>query len=57
VPPLVDMISLIFLGLSILALPSALAATYDVSVGAGGLLRFNPENVTAAAGDVITFTL
>lgn len=51
------MMSLIFVGLSLLALPSTLAATYDVSVGAEGLLRYNPEFVTAAAGDIVRFTL
>ena len=48
--------SLVFIGLSLLALPSALAATFDVSVG-NGTLRFDPEFITAAAGDVINFTL
>jgi plastocyanin len=45
------------LGLALAALPAALAATYDVTVGAGGLLRYNPEFVTANPGDVVNFIL
>jgi len=47
--------SLALIGLSLLALPSALAATYDVSVG-NGTLRFDPEYINAVAGDIINFT-
>lgn len=50
------MMSLNPVGLLLLVLPTALAATYDVSVGSGSL-RFSPENITAAAGDVVNFTL
>lgn len=39
------------------ALPIAFAATHDVSVGAGGLFAYDPQFVTAAAGDVINFVL
>lgn len=45
------------LGLAVTALPFAFAATYDVSVGAGGQLAFDPQFVTAVAGDVINFVL
>jgi hypothetical protein len=38
------------------ALPTALAATFDVSVG-DGALRFNPEFVTANPGDIVNFVL
>ncbi|EPQ58329.1 Cupredoxin [Gloeophyllum trabeum ATCC 11539] len=34
----------------------ASATNYDVSVGANGQLRFDPETVTAAVGDVVNFT-
>jgi len=47
--------SLALIGLSLLALPSALAATYDVSVG-NGTLRFDPEYINAVEGDIINFT-
>lgn len=39
------------------ALPVVLSATYDVSVGAGGNLAFDPPYVTAAAGDTVNFVL
>jgi plastocyanin len=32
------------------------ATDFPVTVGAGGQLVFEPNNVTAAAGDTITFT-
>lgn len=37
------------------ALPAALAASIDVSVGAGGKLAFDPQFVTAEADDVVNF--
>lgn len=37
------------------ALPVALAATFDVSVGAGGNLTYNPPFLNAAVGDVVNF--
>ncbi|KII88409.1 hypothetical protein PLICRDRAFT_111045 [Plicaturopsis crispa FD-325 SS-3] len=37
-------------------LPTVFASTIDVSVGANGLLRYDPQNVTAAVGDTINFT-
>ncbi|KAF5378069.1 hypothetical protein D9615_007498 [Tricholomella constricta] len=36
-------------------LPATLAATHDVSVGAGGKLVFDPEFVTAHVGDIVNF--
>ncbi|KDQ59248.1 hypothetical protein JAAARDRAFT_176046 [Jaapia argillacea MUCL 33604] len=33
----------------------SLAAVFDVSVGAGGLLKFDPETVTAQKGDIVNF--
>jgi hypothetical protein len=45
------------LGLALATLPSVLAATFDVSVGADGLLRYNPQTVHAVAGDIVNFVL
>ncbi|KAK7034074.1 hypothetical protein VNI00_012505 [Paramarasmius palmivorus] len=42
--------------LALSTVPAALAANYDVTVGAGGNLVFNPEYVQAAVGDTVTFT-
>lgn len=39
------------------ALPAALATTYDVSVGAGGKLVYDPQFVNAAPGDIVNFVL
>ena len=36
---------------------TAYAATYNVTVGANGELAYNPEYVTASAGDTINFIL
>ncbi|KDQ60981.1 hypothetical protein JAAARDRAFT_55712 [Jaapia argillacea MUCL 33604] len=36
-------------------LPVALGATFNVTIGAGGQLRYSPETVTAAAGDIVNF--
>ena len=38
-------------------LPAALAATYDVHVGAGGELAYTPPYVNAVPGDVVNFIL
>lgn len=38
------------IGLGLLLLPAALAANYEVTVGAGGQLKFDPETVSASAG-------
>jgi plastocyanin len=45
------------LGFALAALPAAFAATYDVSVGAGGVLAYDPQYVTAAVGDTVNFVL
>ena len=45
------------LGLALATLPAALAATFDVSVGASGLLQYNPQTVIAAPGDIVNFVL
>ncbi|KAF8059835.1 Cupredoxin [Lyophyllum atratum] len=42
-------------GFVLAALPAALAASIDVSVGAGGKLAFDPQFVTAEAGDMVNF--
>jgi len=43
---------------TLLAVATAVsAAQIPVTVGGNGTLTFNPTNVTAAAGDVIVFTL
>jgi len=34
----------------------ALAATFDVTVGGPGVLKFNPSSVNASVGDVVRFT-
>jgi len=46
---------LVTLGFALAALPVAFAATYDVSVGAGGKIAYDPEYVTAAVGDIVNF--
>ncbi|KAL0948374.1 hypothetical protein HGRIS_010956 [Hohenbuehelia grisea] len=43
------------LALTLSLIPFASAATFDVSVGAGGELAYNPQFVHAAVGDVINF--
>lgn len=45
------------LGLALATLPVVFAVTHDVSVGAGGVLKFDPEFVTAATGDIVQFVL
>jgi plastocyanin len=45
------------LGFAFVALPAALAATFDVSVGAGGQFAFDPPSITAAPGDMVNFVL
>lgn len=38
------------------AIPAAvLGAVHTVTVGAGGLLAYNPNNITAAVGDQVNF--
>ena len=37
-------------------LPLTLALDHQITVGAAGALRFNPETVTAAIGDTLSFT-
>ncbi|KAJ8700775.1 hypothetical protein PTI98_003765 [Pleurotus ostreatus] len=44
-----------FLALALGALPAVFAATFDVSVGAGGQLAYDPPFVNAAPGDVVNF--
>lgn len=43
------------LALALFALPVALGAEYNVQVGAGGKLVYDPEYVSAQPGDVINF--
>ncbi|KIK00142.1 hypothetical protein K443DRAFT_679414 [Laccaria amethystina LaAM-08-1] len=43
------------LGLALASLPVALAATYNVEVGAGGQLAYDPPYITASAGDTVNF--
>ncbi|GLB43082.1 putative extracellular serine-rich protein [Lyophyllum shimeji] len=43
------------LGFVLAALPAALAATIDVSVGASGKFAFDPQFVTAQPGDMVNF--
>ncbi|KAG5651999.1 hypothetical protein H0H81_006651 [Sphagnurus paluster] len=43
------------LGLLLVTVPGVLSATYDVAVGAGGNLAFDPQYVTAYPGDVVNF--
>jgi len=38
------------------ALPLALAVTHDVTVGAAGMLEYNPSFITAMQGDIVQFT-
>jgi hypothetical protein len=45
------------LNLLLVALPTVLGATFDVQVGAGGLLAYNPEFITANPGDIVNFIL
>jgi plastocyanin len=45
------------LGFALAALPVAFAATYHVSVGAGGKIAYDPQYVTAAVGDIVNFVL
>ena len=45
------------LALALAALPGALAVTYDVSVGEGGVFRYSPQTVHAVAGDIVNFVL
>jgi len=47
------MYSILALGLAVL--PAALAASYDVSVGANGNLEYDPPYVTAQVGDIVNF--
>jgi len=42
--------------LAIAAATSASAANFPVTVGAGSILSYNPNTVTAAVGDTVTFT-
>ncbi|KAF8182684.1 Cupredoxin, partial [Pholiota molesta] len=41
--------------LLLVALPTVLGATFDVQVGAGGQLAYNPEFITANPGDIVNF--
>lgn len=44
--------------LALAALPSALAASWQVAVGANGQLAYSPETLpTVAPGDTVVFTL
>ncbi|KAF8175566.1 Cupredoxin [Pholiota molesta] len=43
------------LNLLLVALPTVLGATFDVQVGAGGQLAYNPEFITANPGDIVNF--
>jgi plastocyanin len=45
------------LALALIASPAALAYQYEVSVGANGLLKYDPPYVNADVGDTIKFTL
>jgi hypothetical protein len=45
------------LNLLLVALPTVLGATFDVQVGAGGQLAYNPEFITANPGDIVNFIL
>jgi len=45
------------LGLVLVYLPFAFAITHDVSVGANGALRYDPQYVNAAVGDIVNFVL
>ncbi len=45
------------LSLLVVAVPVVLGATIDVQVGANGLLAYDPEFVSANAGDIINFIL
>jgi len=45
------------LGLALASLPFALGATFNVQVGAGGKLAYDPEFITANPGDQVNFVL
>jgi plastocyanin len=45
------------LALALIALPAAFAYQWEVSVGAGGKLRYDPPYTYAEPGDTIKFTL
>ena len=45
------------LALALATLPIAFGAEYNVQVGAGGNLAYDPEYVSAQPGDTINFTL
>lgn len=45
------------LALALAALPVAFGVQYNVQVGAGGNLAYDPEYVSAQPGDVINFIL
>jgi len=44
-------------GFILTTLPATLAAVYDVAVGAGGKLTYDPQYVNAAVGDTVNFVL
>ena len=45
-----------FIALTLAAVPATvLGAMFNVTVGAGGQLAFNPSNISAAVGDQINF--
>ncbi|TFK35130.1 hypothetical protein BDQ12DRAFT_586018, partial [Crucibulum laeve] len=44
------------LAITLAALPTSYAATWDVSVGANGLFVYNPPSVKASPGDIVNFT-
>lgn len=45
------------LALALISIPLAFSATIEVAVGPNGNLVYQPESVTAQAGDIINFTL
>lgn len=50
------MISTTF-SMALAVLPTVFATNYDVSVGASGQLLYDPQYVTAVAGDTVNFVL
>jgi plastocyanin len=49
--------SLLFLTVLILWMASVEAVDHLITVGAGGLLSFNPVSIQAVQGDTVTFEL
>jgi len=45
------------LALALAVLPVAFGAEYNVQVGAGGKLVYDPEYISAQPGDVVNFIL